>query len=137
MLSDALSSLGLHPTNYQTVLGLTFILSGYLVLFAQIWFRSWKVQYLNILHNMWLKNKNEFGETVPVWMEKATPIMGWDNIFRMVPFIINSILIVSLAGNISSGTANFWVALIFLSAIHFALSIAMLRVISKNKYFSA
>jgi hypothetical protein len=64
-------------------------LVGYAVLYVQFWFRGWKVHYMNLLHLIWLENKAELGDNVPMWMKTQSEVFSFDNLIRMLPFIFN------------------------------------------------
>lgn len=137
ILGLAFSNLGFNLADYHSLVLVTFILTGYMVLFAQLWFRFWKVQYLNILHSMWLEHQTEFGENVPTWMKESTPLMTWDNFFRSIPFFVNLLLVVNLASTLTQGTENYWTLFVFFITGHFLVSFGLLKAVSTEKVFGA
>ena len=137
LLFDAISNFGIDKSYYPLVLNLCLLFSGYFVLFLQIWYRSWKVYYLNICHKIYLEEKEEFGEFVPNWMKQETSLMSWDNVFRLTPFIVGLVVITNIAGLINELTGGFiWAWALFIIA-HFAISWALLKGVSNLNSFSA
>lgn len=70
---------------------------GYGVLLIQVWYRGWKVHYIQLLHEIWKKNREELGDDVPYWMKNSTTVMSFDNLIRLFPFIVNFIIVLQIA----------------------------------------
>lgn len=78
------------------------------MLFTHLWYRAWKVIYLNICHEIWVANKGDFGEAVPIWMQTESRVMGWDNLFRLVPFLVNVAVLINVAATLQAQGSTFW-----------------------------
>jgi hypothetical protein len=139
-----LNYLELDSKYYEAILILVVMVIGYVILFMQLWFRGWKRHYLEICHKIWESQKTEFGDQVPVWMKKSTPVMSYDNIFRLVPFFINAFLLIRLPEFLLPILPEFltqifstliWI--IGLLALHFALSLYFVQISSNVGDYAA
>lgn len=100
---------------------------GYAVLYAQYWFRAWKVHYLNLLHEMYIVDTSLFGDHVPVWMKRRTKFASSDNLLRNFPFFVNILVVVQIAHVVGkSWELYFWVLLFVLLALHYLIHRSLL-----------
>lgn len=68
-----------------------FIAVGYIVFGIQMFYRSWKVHYMNLCYEMYQQKKEyPFGGIAPIWMTRTpSNILSFDCIIRSLPFFVN------------------------------------------------
>lgn len=136
-IGEAAMAIGFHEDLQYPVLLAALTLAGYVVFFIQLWFRAWKVHYLNVIKRIYDENIAEFGENVPVWMLSNTPIMSWDNVFRMLPFFVNIALLANLSAQLVEEATSFWQLFFPLAALHFVVSVVLVRIVSREMKYQA
>jgi hypothetical protein len=126
-LSDIMGEKLLTSLQFDLVFLVSVVFVGYGVLFVQLWFRGWKVHYMSLLHEMWKSNETAF-EFAPIWMKSKTPIISWDNMFRLVPFFTNAVILFQISFLLDKyNLGNLFVVFIPLAIVHFFIAWASIK----------
>ncbi len=107
---------GLSDSNAELLLLASAIVVGYIVFHTALWYRKWKVEYFNICHEMWLKEKKGMGEDVAPWMKEKTKLGSYDVIPRSMPIAITAAQIMQIMYLL--GYSENFLLIIIVMAVH-------------------
>jgi len=101
------------------------LLLGYIVFFILLWYRNWKVHYLDVCYKLWCEEKKEFGENVPIWLRQPPEFRSLDVITRSVPLFITTFQVVRLGmvicGDVQKYPIEYIIEIILMVVCHLAI----------------